>query len=172
MNLLVYPLLVFVSLLPAILLAFLLRIPSIHRLAQRNRFTRILAVVVVGLLCLAIYLVILNWGMAGIVYGIGEFYFDTIFGLVPGITHANLERFHWATINEIALRQMVAAGREPMCLSGNVTACKLADMASKLSSPSEAWSLILQMALVATLIEAALSWKATSFNPPEIPKAE
>ena len=171
MNLLVFPLLVFASLLPAIFLAFLMRIPSIHQLAQRNRFTRILVVAVVGLLCLSIYFVILNWGMAWVVYSIGEFYFNTIFGLVPGITPVNLGQFHWATVNEIALRQIAAAGQDPMCLSGNVTACKLADMASKLSSPSEAWSLILQMALLATLINVALSWKATS-NPPTSPKTE
>ena len=140
LELLKFALLICAFLLPAILLAFLLRIQAVNRLVRLNRFTRLLAVALTGLVCLGIYCVMLNWGLAWIIYGIGEFYFNTVFGLVPGITQANLEQYQWATVNEIALRQFISAGRDPMCLSGNSMACKLADMASKLSSPAEAWS--------------------------------
>jgi hypothetical protein len=168
MNLLGIILLFCLSLMPTILLAQILRIPPVHRFAQRNRLTRILAVALIGLLCLGIYFLMLNWGTAAIYYAVGEFYFDTIFGLVPGITRANLEQFHWATVNEIALRQLALAGSGPACFGGNATACKLADAATKLSSPTDSWSFLLQMALVATLINVGLSWK-TSSTPPAAP---
>jgi len=148
-------------LLPAVLLAALLRVPPMYRLAQRDRSLRAGIVLGNGLLCFGITYGMLAWLAAVVIYSIAEFYFDSVFGLMSGITRASVDQFKWGIITELWLRGIVPAGGGQRCLSGSMTSCQLADMASKISSPESFSFILLGLALFSALVNLLLGWRFT-----------
>jgi hypothetical protein len=146
---------IFLFFLPAVLMASLLRVPLVYRLTVRNRSLRTVIILGNGLLCFAITYGALLWLTSAIFYSIARFYFDTTFGLVPGITLAKVDQFKWGVINEMWLRQVVSAGADQVCFSGTSTTCQLADMASKIGSPKDN-PISFGLALLSTLVNLLL----------------
>jgi len=148
-------------LLPAVLMAALLRVPPMYRLAQRDRSMRAGIVLGNGLLCFGITYGTLVWLAAAAIYAIAKFYFDTTFGLVSGITRASVDQFKWGIINELWLRGVVPAEGGQRCLSGSMTNCQLADVASKISSPESISFILFGLALFSALVNLLLGWRFT-----------
>ncbi|MBN1452105.1 MAG: hypothetical protein JW963_13900 [Anaerolineales bacterium] len=114
-----------------------------------------------GLLCFGVTYGMLVWLAAAAIYSIAKFYFDSVFGLMPGITRASVDQFKWGIITELWLRGIVPAGGGQRCLSGSMTSCQLADMASKISSPESFSFILLGPALFSTLVNLFLGWRFT-----------
>ena len=148
-------------LLPAVLLASLLRLPLIYRLALRNRSARAGIVLGNGLLCFVITYGALVLLAAAAIYSVAEFYFDTTFGLVPGITRAVVDQFKWGIINELWLRQILLAWSGNSCFSGNTTICQLADAASMIGLLGGPSFIVLGPVLFSTLVNLFLGWRFT-----------
>jgi hypothetical protein len=89
--------------------AALVRLTPLHQLSQRSERARLAIIAGSGLLCWGLTFELLMWLLALIIYRVGEFYFDTTLGTVPGITRTNVGQFGFATANELWLRQFVPA---------------------------------------------------------------
>jgi hypothetical protein len=148
-------------LLPAVLLAGLLRIPQVYRLAQRDRPMRTSLVLGTALLCFGLYYLALTWLVADAIFSIASFYFDSTFGLTPGITPAQVEQSKWAIITELWLRALFPIAGGQRCFNGTATICQLADIASKIGSPGSYSLIALAMALFSTLVTLLLGIRFT-----------
>lgn len=144
--------------LPAVLVALLVRLTPLCRLSQRSGRARLAIIAGSGLLSWGLTFELLMWLLAFMLYRVGEFYFDTTLGTVPGITHANVGQFGLATASELWLRQFVPAWLRQPCLSANVTVCQLADMATKVGSLNSISAFLLLVSLVPVAVNLLLSW--------------
>jgi hypothetical protein len=152
---------IFLFLLPALLMAALLRLPPVYRLALRNRSMRTGIVLGSGLLCFGIYYAALAWLAANAIYSINEFYFDSTFGLSSEITPANVDQFKWGVINELWLRGLFPANAGQRCFSESMAICQLADIASEISSPESFSFILLGLALFSAMVTMLLGWRFT-----------
>jgi hypothetical protein len=150
--------------LPAVVMAALLRLPPLYRLAQRSRSTRTGLLLGTGLLCFGIYYGVLAWLVADIIYSIAKFYFDSTFGLAPGVTPAQVEQFKWGIINELWLRGLFPVGGGQRCFNGTMTICQLADIASKIGSPESYSLILLGLALFAAIVCLLLGFRFTRLS--------
>jgi hypothetical protein len=148
-------------LLPAVLLAALLRIPPLYRFTQRDRSTRTGLVVGTTLLCFLIYYGGLTRLAAEATYSIAKFYFDSTFGLAPGVTLAQVEQLKWGITNELWLRALLPIASGQRCLIGTASICQLADIASNSGSPGSYSLILLAMALFAALVAFLLGLRFT-----------
>ena len=155
---------------PAVFLASILRLPSVHRLSQKNRSWRSVIVFGNGLLCFGVTYIMLVWLTSMIIYNVAEYYFETTFGLVPGITQTIAEQFKWSSINELWLREIIPVVSGQMCVSGNATTCQLADMAARLGSIESISYVLVGLALIAAAVNLRLGWKFTYLD--DEPKAD
>jgi hypothetical protein len=151
---------------PAIILAAMMQLPPIYRLAQRDLSMHYVAILGNGLLCLVITYLMLAWPATALSYDTDSYY--TIQKLralpVPGITQTDVRQFKWAIVNEMWLRQIIPG--DQACIGGNALVCQLADVVSDDNSPENSASLrffIAGVALVLTLFNLLLSW-----DPPQI----
>ena len=147
--------------LPGVLVALLVRLTPLYQLSQRSRRTRLAIIAGSGLLCWGLTFELLMWLLAFIIYRVGEFYFDTTLGTVPGITRTNVGQYGLATANELWLRQLVPAGLRQPCLSANITVCQLADIATKTGSLNSMSAFLLLVSLVPVAVNLLLSWYLT-----------
>jgi len=147
--------------LPSVLAALLVRLTPLYRLSQRSRPARLAIIAGSGLLCWGLTFELLMWLLAFIIYRVGEFYFDTTLGTVPGITHANVGQFGFATTNELWLRQFVPAWSRQPCFSANITVCQLADSATQVGSLHSTSAFFLLVSLVPVAVNLLLSWYLT-----------
>jgi len=147
--------------LPSVLVALLLRLTPLYQLSQRSRHARLAIIAGSGLLCWGLTFELLMWLLAFILYRVGEFYFDTTLGTVPGITRANVGQYGLATTNELWLRQFVPASLRQPCLSANITVCQLADIATKTGSLNSMSAFLLLVSLVPVVVNLLLSWYLT-----------
>lgn len=148
-------------LLPAVLLAGLLRLPPLNRFAQRKPSTRTGIVLVTALLCFGIYYGALAWLVAQAIYSIARFYFDSTFGLVSGVTLAQVEQFHWGIIRELWFRALLPIAGGQRCFSETAAICQLANIASKIGSPQSYSLIAFAMALFSALITLLLGFRFT-----------
>jgi len=151
-------LLVGLWMLPSILVALLVRLTPLYGLSQRSRCTRLAIIAGSGLLCWGLTFELLMWLLAFILYRVGEFYFGTTLGTVPGITRANVGQFGLATANELWLRQFVPAWLRQPCLSTDITVCQLADTATQVGSLHSTSAFFLLVSLVPVAVNLLLSW--------------
>jgi hypothetical protein len=157
---------------PSILIASIIRLAPIYRLSQKNASMRSAIILVSGLVCLVITFALLAWVSSAMLYSIAQFYFDATFGLVPGITRADVEQYNFAAINEMWLRQIVPGQLGPACFNGNATICQLADAAAKVGSLDSMAIVLMGLALVPTFLNLFLSWRFTRPHTPVKPQAD
>jgi hypothetical protein len=141
---------------PAVILGLLVRLPPIRRFSQRSKGNRLITVLGNGLLCWIISTEILMGLAASFMFGMALFYFNTTFGLLPGMTRAVVQPYRTGVILELWSRQLQSVQG---CFNSNPTICQLTDQVMKLS-PSGNSSIFLILgflALVPTLINMLLS---------------
>ncbi len=162
-------LLILITLLVATLLtagpALLLRLPPLRSVTQNVPSLRrlfALGAAAISFLSTIAGVVVVS---ASLVYGLGEFYFETTLGSVPGVTQANVESYRGAVVAEVWIHYWIGGEQGSNCLSADATVCQLTEATERLGTLHSIDVVFLVIATVMAVISYALAMLFT--RPPD-----
>jgi hypothetical protein len=134
--------------LPAIVLAIMVKLPPLQRLARSSSRARAWTVLLDGLLSWGITFEILLSMAASVIVDIGLFYFNTMLEPLPGMTSELAKTYRLNIILELWARQFIPRVGD-VCFNSNPVVCQLADRTMKALTPGHDYSFLIMLAVLA-----------------------